>query len=74
MATRLSRACVAVLGLAVAAAVFIVAGPAAPTAVLKIVAPTSPTRASSLSWKLTFGGHVSGFSKGDLVEQIKDQT
>lgn len=45
----------------------IVAGPAAPTAVLKITAPPSPTRSSSLTWKLTFGGHVSGLSKGDLV-------
>ena len=40
---------------------------AAPTDVVTFAAPPSPTRASSLTWTITFGGPNSGFSKADLT-------
>lgn len=45
----------------------VVVGDAAHTAVVGFVRPTSPTRATSLTWKVTFGGPVWGLSAGDFV-------
>lgn len=40
---------------------------AAPTSVLAFDRPSSPTKLQSLTWKLTFGGPISGLAAGDLV-------
>lgn len=45
----------------------IIIGPTPPTTVLKISHPGSPTRATSLIWKITFGGAVSGLAAGDIL-------
>lgn len=42
-------------------------GPAAPTAVLAFNRPASPTRATTLTWSLTFGGSVSSMNAGDYI-------
>ena len=42
-------------------------GNAAPTAVLAFQRPVSPTRATTLTWRLTFGGPISSLTSGDLV-------
>src|SRR5262249_11185348 len=41
----------------------IVAG-AAPTSIIAFGGPSSPTRATSLTWTITFGGPNGGFSQG----------
>jgi spore germination protein YaaH len=46
----------------------VIVGGAAPTSVASIVATTgSPTNATSVQYKLTFGGPIAGFSAGDLT-------
>ncbi len=45
----------------------VMVGEAAPTAVLAFDRPASPTKATTLTWKLRFGGPVLGFSLADIA-------
>ena len=42
-------------------------GETAPTSVIAFDRPASPTKATSLAWKLTFGGPIAGLSASDVT-------